>query len=80
MAASSSTVERAQRLDDLEQSILRTIETLDRIEEFTQPSLKPDNEGLAVNLCAAVSMITHARPTHLWLTGRRVIFLAATRW
>ena len=41
-----------QNLDALEQAILSTVETLDRIDEFALPSSQPDNAALVINLCA----------------------------
>ena len=50
--SASSTGDVQSRLAALEQSILGTVETLDRLDEFTLPSLDPNNAGLAVHLCA----------------------------
>ena len=38
-------------LQALENTLLATIQTLDRLDEFALPSEQPDNQGLAVNLC-----------------------------
>ena len=40
-------------LADLEAKILTAVETLDRIEAFTEPSPEPNNSGLHVNLYGA---------------------------
>ena len=39
-------------LERLETAIIRTIETINSLSEFTEPSTQPDNAGLALNLCA----------------------------
>lgn len=52
MAATSS----EPPFDALEQAILSTVETLDRLEEFALPSSQSDNAALAVNLYARTSI------------------------
>ena len=39
-------------LETLETAILGTIETIDRLSDFIEPSMQPNNAGLALNLCA----------------------------
>ena len=40
----------AASIDALEETILRSLQTLDRIDEFTVPTEQPDDEGLALNM------------------------------
>ena len=49
MADASGDVLTAQ-LGALETAIVGTIETLDRLDEFTQPSPTIDNDGLKLNM------------------------------
>ena len=61
-AAASGT--SSQDLASLEQEILATITTLDRLEEFAQPSLQPDNAALSLNLNQLVERLDAMYPRH----------------
>ena len=58
-ASAAAAVPSDEKFDALEKSILDALETLDRIDEFAQPSPTPDNDGLKLNMCAHGRQMCH---------------------
>jgi hypothetical protein len=62
MAHAAKSASEEPSLQALEDTLLATIQTLDRLDEFTLPSEQPDNKGLAVNLCATSTPVATNAP------------------